>query len=91
MGVDIVVYPDSSYARDEEDICKASGGAVICAGICVSWLSRSQCCVTAHSTVAKYVAMGHCVKEVFVIHHVLSYIETCTRTTMERFVSLSIP
>ena len=66
-GLSLVAYSDSDYARDESDRRSISGGAIMCAGACVSWFSRTQRCVTTSSTEAEYVSMGDCVKEALFI------------------------
>ena len=40
-----------------------SGGAIMCAGACVCWFSRSQKCVTLSTTEAEYVALADTIKE----------------------------
>ena len=39
-----------------------SGGAIMCAGACVCWFSRTQKCVTLPTSEAEYVALGDSVK-----------------------------
>ena len=42
-----------------------SGGAIMCAGACVSWFSRTHKCVTLSTSDTEYVALGDEVKELF--------------------------
>ena len=56
-----------------------SGGAIMCAGACVSWFSRTQKCVTLSTSEAGYVALGDAVKEILFLRQVWRL--TCSRST----------
>ena len=56
------MYADSDYASKATDRQSVSGGAIVCGGAPVAWLSRSQKCITFSTSEAEYVAMGDCVK-----------------------------
>ena len=47
-----------------------SGGAIMCAGACVCWFSRTQKCVTLSTSEAEYVALGDAVKELLFLRQV---------------------
>ena len=47
-----------------------SGGAIICAGACVCWFSRTQKSVTLSTSEAEYVALGDAVKELLFLRQV---------------------
>ena len=57
------VYSDSDFASRETSRRSVSGVVVMCAGACVSFLSRTQQCVTLSSCEAEYVAMALGFKE----------------------------
>ena len=51
-----------------------SGGAIMCAGACVCWFSRTQKCVTLSTTEAEYVALADTIKEAMFMRYVWSFI-----------------
>ena len=57
-GLELVAYADADYASKATDRRSVSGGAVICAGVCVCWFSRTRKCVTFSTTEAEYVALA---------------------------------
>ena len=52
------MYADADYASKAADRKSVSGGAVMCAGACVRWFSRTQKGVTLSTTKAEYVALA---------------------------------
>ena len=56
-----------------------SGGAIMCAGACVCWFSRTQKCITLSTSEAEYVALGDAVKELLFLRQVGRL--TCSRST----------
>ena len=73
-GLELVGFANADYASKAADRRSVSGGAVMCAGACVSWFSRTQKCVTLSTTEAEYVAKGDTVKEAMFIRYVWSSI-----------------
>ena len=73
-GLKLVAYADADHARKTADRRSVSGGAVMCAGACVCWLSRTQKCVTLSTTEAEYVALADTIKEVILLRCVWSFI-----------------
>ena len=69
-GLELVAFADAGYASKATDRRSVSGGAVMCAGACVCWFSRTQKCVTLSTTEAEYVALGDTVKEAIFIRYV---------------------
>ena len=63
LEYDLETYVDADYAHRAEDRRSVSSVAVCCADMLVSWLSRTQKCVTLSTTEAEYVAMADGVKE----------------------------
>ena len=59
------VFADADYASKEVDGRSVSEGLVMRGGVCVSWFSRKQKCVTLSTTEAKYVALADFVKDFF--------------------------
>ena len=62
-GVDLELYVDSGFASRDTNRRSVSGGVVVCAGMCVSFFSRTQKGVTFSSTEAEYVALAAGIKE----------------------------
>ena len=62
VGISLEVFADADYASKATDRMSASGGAIMCAGACVCWFSRTQKCVTLSTSEAEYVALGDAVK-----------------------------
>ena len=60
--LELVAYADADYASKATDRRSVSGGAVMCAGACVCWFSRTQKCVTFSITEAEYVALADTIK-----------------------------
>ena len=56
--LELVAYADADYASKATDRRSVSGGAVMCAGACVCWFSRTQKRVTLSTTEAEYVALA---------------------------------
>ena len=63
-GLELVAYADTDYASKAADGRLVSGGAVMCAGACVCWFTRTQKCVTLLNTEAEYIALADAIKEV---------------------------
>ena len=51
-----------------------SGGAIMCAGACGCWFSRTQKCVTPSTSEAEYVALGDAVKELLFLRQVWRFV-----------------
>ena len=64
------VFADADYASRATDRRSVSGGAIMCAGACVCWFSRTQKCVTLFTSEAEYVALGEVVKELLFLRQV---------------------
>ena len=56
--LDLVVYADAAYAPKETKKKYVSGGAVMCGGAAIQWISRTQKCSTLSSSEAEYAAMA---------------------------------
>ena len=61
---------DSDFASRATDRRSASGGVVMCAGACVSFLSRTQKSVTLSSTEAEYVPMAEGFKKAVFLRYI---------------------
>ena len=46
VGTSLEVFAEADYASKATDRRSVSGGAIMCAGACVCWFSRTQKCVT---------------------------------------------
>ena len=57
-GLELVGFADADYTSKATDRRSVSGGAVMCAGACVCWFSRTQKCVTISTTEAEYVVLA---------------------------------
>ena len=62
VGISLEVFADADYASRATDRRSVSGGAIMCAGGCVCWFSRTQKCVTLSTSEAECVALGDAVK-----------------------------
>ena len=71
MEYDIETYVNADYAHKVDDSRSFSGVAVCCGGTLVSWLSRTQKCVTLFTIEFEYVAMADGVKEALCVRRVL--------------------
>ena len=69
-GLQLEIFADADYASKATDRRSVSGGLVMSGGAAVSWLSRTQKCVTLSTTEAEYVAMADAVKEAMFLRHV---------------------
>ncbi|CAB1110628.1 unnamed protein product [Ectocarpus sp. CCAP 1310/34] len=69
-GFSLQGYADADFASKSADRRSVSGGIVTCGGGAVSWLSRTQKCVTLSTTEAEYVALGDVVKEVLFLRQI---------------------
>ena len=67
VGISLEVFADADYASRATDRRSVSGGAIMCAGACVCWFSRTQKCVTLSTSEAEYVALGNAVKELLFV------------------------
>ena len=70
VGISLEVFADADYASRATDRRSVSGGAIMCAGGCVCWFSRTQKCVTLSTSEAEYVALGDAVKELLFLRQV---------------------
>ena len=70
VGNYLEVFADADYASKATDRRSVSGGAIMCAGACVCWFSRTQKCVTLSISEAEYVALGDAVKELLFLKQV---------------------
>ena len=61
--LELVACADANYSGKAADRRSVSGGAVMCAGACVCWFSRTQKCVTLSTTEAEHVALADTIKE----------------------------
>ena len=57
-------FADADFVSKAADRTSVSGELIMCGGACVSWLSRTQECVTLSTNEAEYVALGDIAKEV---------------------------
>ena len=73
-GLELVAYADADYASNATDRRSVSGGAVMCAGACVCWFSRTLKCVTLSTTEAEYVAPADTIKQVIFLRYVWRFI-----------------
>ena len=71
MSISLEVFADADYASRVTDRRSVLGGAIMCAGACVSWFSRTQKCVTLSTSEAEYVALGDAVKELLFLRQIL--------------------
>ena len=69
-GIYLKVFADADYASKATDRRSVSGGAIMCGGACVCWLSRTQKCVTLSTSEAEYDAHGDAVKELLFLRQV---------------------
>ena len=72
-GLELVAFVDCDYAS-KATARSVSGGAIMCAGACVCWFSRTQKCVTLSTTEAEYVALADTIKEAMFMRYVWSFI-----------------
>ena len=70
VGIYLEVFADADYASRATDRRSVSGGAIMCAGACVCWFSRTQKCATVSTSEAEYVALGDAVKELLFLRQV---------------------
>ena len=70
VGISLEVSADADYASRATDRWSVSGGAIMCAGACWCWFSRTQKCVTLSTSEAEYVALGDAVKELLLLRQV---------------------
>ena len=81
---ELLLYADADYASAVKDRRSVSGAAVMVAGGAVSWLSRTQKCVTLSTTEAEYVAMTDGLKEAIYVRNVLSFMDFVRRKIVLR-------
>ena len=67
----------SDYASKATDRRSVSGVVVMCAGACVSFMSRTQKCMTVSSTEAEYVAMAEGFREAIFLRYIWIFIFPC--------------
>ena len=68
--ISLEVFADADYSTRATERRSVSGGAIMCAGACVCWFSRTQKCVTLSTSEAEYVALGDAVKELLFLRQV---------------------
>ena len=73
-GVALEVYVDSDFASKATGRRSVTGAIVMCAGACVSFISRTQKSVTLSSCEAEYVAMGEGLKDAIFLRYLWSFI-----------------
>ena len=73
-GLDISAYTDSDFARNKDHRRSVTGSAVLCGSSLISWISRTQRCVTTSTTEAEYVAMADSVKDALFVRDVLTFL-----------------
>ena len=73
MSISFEVFADAGYASRATDRRSVSSGAIMCAGACVCWFSRTQKCVTLSTSEAEYVALGDAVKELEFLRQVCRF------------------
>ena len=71
---DLYLFADSDYARNQDDRRSVTGSALLCGRSLVSWISRTQQCVTMSTTEAEYVAMADAVKDALFVRDVLGFL-----------------
>ena len=74
LEYDLETYENADYAHKADDRRSVSGVAVCCGGTHVSWISRTQKCITLSTTEAEYVAMADGVKEDLYVRGVLVFL-----------------
>ena len=73
-GLELVVYADAAYAPKETKRKSVSGGAVMCGGAAIQWISRTQKCTTLSSSEAEYVPMAGGFKEALFLRPVWRFL-----------------
>ena len=68
------LYADSDFARNKDDRRSVTGSALLCGKSLISWMSRTQRCVTLSSTEAEYVAIADAVKDAMFVRDVLEFL-----------------
>ena len=76
VNISLEVFADADYASRATDRRpdSVSGGAIMCAGACVCWFSRTQKCITLSTYEAEYVALSDAVEELLFLRHVCRFI-----------------
>ena len=69
-GISFEVFADVDYASKATDRRSMPGGAIMRAGACVCWFSRTQKFVTHSTSEAEYVALRDAVKELLFLRQV---------------------
>ena len=69
-GLKFQVFVYANHAIRAADMLSVCGSPIMCMGGCVSWLSRTQTCVTMSTSEAAYVAMTDVVMEILVLRQV---------------------
>ena len=71
---DLYLFADSDHARNQDDRRSVTGSALLCGKSLISWISRTQQCVTLSTTEAEYVAMVDAVKDALFVRDVLGFL-----------------
>ena len=70
VSISLEDFADADYASRATDRRSVSGGAIMCAGACLCWFSRTKKCVTLSTSEAEYVALGDALKELLFLRQV---------------------
>ena len=71
---DLRLFADANFARNVDDRRSVTGSVLLCGKSLVSWISRTQQCVTLSTTEAEYVAMADSVKDALFVRNLLSFL-----------------
>ena len=69
-GLGMQVFADADYVCKAADRRSVSGGLVMYGGVCVSWFSKAQKCITISTTEAAYVVRVNVIKEVLFLRQI---------------------
>ena len=76
------MFADADYASKAADKRSVSGGALICAGSCVGWISRTQKkTLTLSTTDAVYVTLADTIMEAMLLRYVWGFVSPGFGTT----------
>ena len=69
----LVAFADATYGGDTGDRRSVSGAVVMFVGGAVSWMSRTQRCVSLSSSEAEYIAMAEATKDALFLRQLLGF------------------
>ena len=72
-GLSLQAFADADYASAAADKRSIPRGLVMCGDACVSWLTRTQKCVTLSTTEAEYVALADVMSKVLFLRQVCRF------------------